>query len=132
CIAVESNTDGAPVVIHNCNEDDGDNAVYNWTVSFFTRQNAGPQPIQAFGNKCIDVTDGVNADGTKLQIWTCVEGSANQQYLWINNGTQIQWAGTDFCIDLTDGKSVNGQPIQIWECARPDNNPNQDWFVSSV
>ncbi|KAJ7624304.1 ricin B lectin domain-containing protein [Mycena polygramma] len=127
CIAVESNTDGAPVVIHNCNEDNGDNAVYNWNVSFFDRQNAGPQAIQVYGDKCIDVTGGVNADGTKLQIWTCVEGSTNQQWTSVTDGT-FQWSGTNKCIDLTGGAITDGTQLQIWTCT---DGPNQKWVGTS-
>ncbi|KAJ6517463.1 ricin B lectin domain-containing protein [Mycena vitilis] len=127
CIAVESNTDGAPVVIHNCNEDNGDNAVYNWNVSFFDRQNAGPQAIQVHGDKCIDVTGGVNADGTKLQIWTCVEGSKNQQWTSVTDGT-FQWSGTNKCIDLTGGAITDGTQLQIWTCT---DGSNQKWVGTS-
>ncbi|KAJ7054608.1 ricin B lectin domain-containing protein [Mycena amicta] len=125
CIAVEDNVDGAPVVVHNCNEDDGDNAVYDWEVSFFTRQPAGPQQIRIYGDKCIDVKDGVNADGTLLQIWTCDENSANPNQLWTSyNDWTFRWNNTNKCIDLKDGKITDGSPIQIWTCT---DGPNQEW-----
>jgi hypothetical protein len=83
CISAPTNASGAPLVIHNCNTQPAVNQ--DWKLNFFTKENAGPEQIRIFGNKVrgfgcpvalmlifnsqfIDVTDGVNADGTKLQI----------------------------------------------------------------
>ncbi|KAJ7858316.1 hypothetical protein B0H13DRAFT_2356545 [Mycena leptocephala] len=66
CISAPTNASGAPLVIHNCNTQPAVNQ--DWKLNFFTKENAGPEQIRIFGNKFIDVTDGVNADGTKLQI----------------------------------------------------------------
>ncbi|KAF7341849.1 hypothetical protein MSAN_02040400 [Mycena sanguinolenta] len=122
CIAVADNADGAPLIIHDCNTEDPANQ--DWSLSFYTREPAGPQPITIFGDKCIDVTNGVNADGTPLQIWTCVEGSTNQMWTSISNNT-LQWSGTDKCIDLTNGLITDGNVLQIWTCS--ENNQNQEW-----
>ncbi|KAJ7214166.1 ricin B lectin domain-containing protein [Mycena haematopus] len=122
CIAVADNADGAPLIIHDCNTESPANQ--DWSLSFYTREPAGPQPITIFGDKCIDVTNGVNADGTKLQIWTCVEGSPNQQWTSFSDNT-LQWSGTDKCIDLTNGLITDGNVLQIWTCAT--GNQNQAW-----
>ncbi|KAJ7123658.1 ricin B lectin domain-containing protein [Mycena epipterygia] len=122
CVSAQSNEDGAPVVIHNCNTEDTANQ--NWALSFFDRENAGPEPITIFGDKCIDVTGGVNADGTKVQIWTCVPGSTNQQWISVTDQT-LQWAGTNKCLDLTGGSITDGTQLQIWTCAT--GNDNQRW-----
>ncbi|KAJ7919265.1 hypothetical protein B0H13DRAFT_2656932 [Mycena leptocephala] len=57
----------------------------------------GPQDANPtlWGNMCIDVTDGVESDGTKLQSLT------------------IQWNGTDTYIDLTDGNVTDGNVLQF-------------------
>lgn len=48
--------------------------------------------IRIFGDKCLDVTDGNDSNGQKLQIWTCYDGNTNQ--LWTVNGdSTIRWAG---------------------------------------
>ncbi|KAF8196329.1 ricin B lectin domain-containing protein [Mycena galopus ATCC 62051] len=122
CIAVADNADGEPLIIHNCNTENLANQ--DWDLSFFTRQNAGPQQIKVFGDKCIDVTDGANADGTKLQIWTCAEGNTNQQWVSVTDST-LQWSGTDKCIDLTNGGISDGNVLQIWTCS--GQNSNQKW-----
>ncbi|KAJ7721912.1 ricin B lectin domain-containing protein, partial [Mycena metata] len=121
CIATTQNTDGAPVEIHNCNTED--TSLQEWTATFAIRGSTSPSPITISGNKCLDVTGGVNAVGTKLQIWTC-SGGPNQK--WVNNldGT-FQWSGTDKCIDLTDGKLTDGTQLQLWTC--DTNNNNQKW-----
>ncbi|KAJ7161157.1 ricin B lectin domain-containing protein [Mycena filopes] len=102
CISAAENADGEALVIHDCNTEALANQ--DFSLSFFTKQNSGPQPIKVFGNKCIDVVGGVNADGTKLQIWTCDAANKNQQWISVNDFT-LQWSGTNKCIDLTDGKS---------------------------
>ncbi|KAF7354293.1 hypothetical protein MVEN_01117600 [Mycena venus] len=122
CIAAAENVDGEPLIIHNCDTEDIPNQ--DWDVSFFDKRNAGPQQIKVFGNKCIDVTGGVNADGTKLQIWTCVDGNKNQLWTSVTDGT-FQWSGTNKCIDLTDGKITDGNVLQIYTCN--NQNANQKW-----
>ncbi|KAJ7891917.1 hypothetical protein B0H14DRAFT_2560613 [Mycena olivaceomarginata] len=84
------------------------------------------------GNKCIDVKDGVNTNGVRLQTWTCVDGAANQQFL--HRGGSVVTLPTEFigwylhqglCMDLTDGINVSGNPVQMWAC--DFQNPNQIW-----
>ncbi|KAJ7189513.1 hypothetical protein GGX14DRAFT_408740 [Mycena pura] len=74
CLSASSNADGAAVVIEMCSAPTAGNS---WVVP---NGNNAAGPLQIFGNKCLDVTDGVNADGTRLQIWTCASGNTNQ--LW--------------------------------------------------
>ncbi|KAJ7865535.1 ricin B lectin domain-containing protein [Mycena leptocephala] len=126
CIAVANNADGEPLIIHDCNTDDLANQ--DWEVSFFTRENSTPGPIKVFGDKCIDVTGGVNADNTKLQIWTCdtsePNDNPNQQWISVTDST-FQWNGTNKCIDLTDGKITDSNVLQIYTC--DSGNSNQKW-----
>ncbi|KAF9261596.1 hypothetical protein L218DRAFT_961383 [Marasmius fiardii PR-910] len=126
CISASSNADGASVVIHDCATEDNSN--HDWDFSRFTRVNSGPQPLKVFGNKCLDVKDGRNADGTKLQIWSCADGNTNQQWISVTDLT-FQWAGTNKCIDLTDGKADDGNQLQIWTC--DSNNSNQKWTANA-
>ncbi|KAJ7682346.1 ricin B lectin domain-containing protein [Mycena polygramma] len=122
CVSVADNADGEAVVIHDCNTDTLANQDWNATYAF--KGDTTPSPITIFGNKCIDVTNGVNADGTKLQIWTC-SGGPNQQ--WANTlAHTFKWAAhPDKCIDLTDGKLIDGTPLQLYTCT--DNDSNQIW-----
>jgi len=86
-------------------------------------------PIQIFGDKCLDVTDGVDADGTKLQIWTCDFANANQRWIPVS-GSTITWFGENKCVDLTDGNLTDGNQAQIWDC--DVNNSNQKWNPIAV
>lgn len=79
--------------------------------------------IKAVGtNKCIDVTDGNTNNGAKLQVWTCVDGAANQQFnhwddpvpFLIVPEDHISWRPHQFkCFDNTDGKIKNGNHVSI-------------------
>ncbi|KAJ6539760.1 ricin B lectin domain-containing protein [Mycena capillaripes] len=121
CFSVAEDTNGEPVVIHDCNTEALVNQDWNATWSF--KGDTAPSPITTFGNKCLDVTGGVNALGTKLQIWDCT-GGPNQK--WINTLSRtFQWAGSDKCIDLTDGKITDGTPLQLYTC--DGSNQNQIW-----
>ena len=83
--------------------------------------------------QCLDVKDGVNADGTKLQLWSCVDGNTNQLWIPVGPGLGIyEWVGTNKCIDLTDGITTNGNPIQIWTCDTNLVNDNQKWAKGTV
>ncbi|KAJ6556122.1 ricin B lectin domain-containing protein [Mycena capillaripes] len=121
CIGADQDINGSPLVIHNCATDPPPDA--DWAVSFST---TATQQLKIFGDKCIDVKDGVNADGTKLQIWDCTEGNTNQLFTVISNaGGLIQWAGTNKCIDLTNGAMTDNTQLQIWTCG--GGNTNQEW-----
>ncbi|KAJ7054559.1 ricin B lectin domain-containing protein [Mycena amicta] len=111
CIAAPSDTNGAPLVIHNCNTEALANQ--DWQVNFFMRQDVGPQQIKVFGNKCIDVTNGVNAAGTLLQIWDCSStGNPNQQWISVTDNS-FRWNGTEMCIDLTNGSILDNTQLQL-------------------
>ncbi|KAJ6465702.1 ricin B lectin domain-containing protein, partial [Mycena sanguinolenta] len=128
CIGAAENADGQPLIIHNCETESASNI--DWDLSFFTgTQSAGPQQIVLFEDKCIDVTNGVNADGTRLQIWTCATDSTNQQWISLSDST-FQWSGTNKCIDLTNGAITDGNVLQIWTCTTAD--ANQQWTGAPV
>ncbi|KAJ6533443.1 ricin B lectin domain-containing protein [Mycena vulgaris] len=121
CVSVAENADGEPVTIHDCNTEALANQ--DWEATFAFKGDTAPSPIKVFGDKCIDVPNGVNAVGTKLQIWTC-SGGPNQQ--WIGTlDRSFRWSGTDKCIDLTDGRIADGTALQLYTCS--SGNQNQGW-----
>ncbi|KAJ6586011.1 ricin B lectin domain-containing protein [Mycena capillaripes] len=125
CLSASSNADGAAVVIEMCSAPTPANS---WVVP---NGNNAAGSLQIFGNKCLDVTDGVNADGTRLQIWTCASGNTNQ--LWepeFGSVGNILWVGKNKCVNLTNGNTANGNQLQVWDCNT--SNPNQNWGVSIV
>ncbi|KAJ7642112.1 ricin B lectin domain-containing protein, partial [Roridomyces roridus] len=112
CIGATGPTNGSPVILNDCLPTSPD-VTTSWVVP---KGKGVAGQLQIFGSKCIDVKDGVNADGTELQIWDCTAGNTNQLWIPIGTDDQIQWAGTDKCIDLTDGNLTHGTTMQIWTC----------------
>ncbi|KAJ7054562.1 ricin B lectin domain-containing protein [Mycena amicta] len=78
------------------------------------------------GEKCLDVTNGVQQNGVRVQAWTCNSANPNQQWKNVGDGS-LEWAGTGKCLDLTNGNTQQGTPIQIWDCS--PGNLNQQWFI---
>ncbi|TFK18780.1 macrofage activating glyco protein [Coprinopsis marcescibilis] len=113
CLSAANNTDGAPVVVQTCTGA----ANQKWVFTQGT--------VRVFGDKCLDVTEGLNQDGTKLQIWTCSPNNANQQWFYSKWDNTVAWTGRGKCIDLTDGNLTDGNQVQIWGCWNL--NPNQVW-----
>ncbi len=95
-----SNADGAFVTLQPCTGADAQ----KWTF-------ANGQ-VKIFGNsKCLDVTDGVNNDGTKLQIWSCA-GSSNANQQWFYTGDyRLAWTNHGKCVDLTNGQMSAGNRV---------------------
>jgi len=116
CLTAASNSDGAAVTIQACTGA----ASQMWTFN-------GGQ-VKLFGNsKCLDVTNGANTNGNKLQIWTCsTNGNQNQQWYYTGDN-RLSWTNHGKCTDLTDGSLADGNRIQIWSCS--GNNANQVWNV---
>ncbi|KAH8818653.1 ricin B lectin domain-containing protein [Flagelloscypha sp. PMI_526] len=85
------------------------------------------------GNFCLDVTNGNNANGVKLQVWTCGSGNANQQFshaggnLLFYPNDRFTWVGKNKCVDLTGGSVADSNPLQIWDCDPA--NTNQKWTL---
>ena len=71
------------------------------------------------GTMCLDVTDGVDSNGVKLQIWECSPTNVNQQWTRTNNSDgsyRLEWTNHSRCLDLRNGKKRKGARIQIWDC----------------
>ena len=103
CITATSNTDGAPVVLDVCVNDpgrlfpDGDQF---WT----TAKDPLSGPFKVFDDtKCLDVPNGDGSNGNKLQIWSCVDGSKNQQFKIPPGQETITWFGENKCLQPTNG-----------------------------
>ncbi|KAJ6487785.1 ricin B lectin domain-containing protein [Mycena sanguinolenta] len=131
CITAGENADGAPLVVQPCSVNFSLNQ--EWRVTTFSEESSVPSPMVVFGDKCIDVPNGHDADGTPLQVWTCEEGNPNQQWISVPEG--FQWNGTDKCIDLTNGNTALDTILQIWTCENGLNsssNLNQEWIQTAT
>jgi hypothetical protein len=102
-VAAANRANGTPVQIAVCNG----NSAQTWTLTGGT--------LRVFGNKCLDVPGGVDRDGTRLQIWDCRPGNANQQ--WVRQGRTLVWAGRGKCVDIPFGVAFAGARVQIAACS---------------
>ena len=75
CLTAEGTTHGSVVDIQPCA---GNAANQDWTFS-------NGQVSIFNGAMCLDVVNGVNQDGTRLQVWDCVPGNANQQFYYTSD-----------------------------------------------
>ena len=96
CLQAQGNYNGAHVIIGQCDPWHG--AYEEWVVvnGGGVEGTGDPGPvtqIRIFGDKCLDVTNGVDEDGVKLQIWKCYPYNTNQLWQWGDNG--IRWVSHD-------------------------------------
>ncbi|RXW14830.1 hypothetical protein EST38_g11023 [Candolleomyces aberdarensis] len=115
CLTAASDSNGAQVTIQTCTGA----AAQKWTFTGGT--------VRVFSNKCLDVTDGLNKDGTKLQVWTCSANNANQQWYYNKWDNLLSWTGKGKCVDVPEGNLSDGNRLQVWGCY--NKNPNQVWYT---
>ncbi|KAF7975238.1 hypothetical protein HWV62_10206 [Athelia sp. TMB] len=111
------NTNGAPVEVTDC------------TGGTDQEWKFGPNGAIALynGTMCMDVTGGVNTDGTKIQVWACGTKNSNQEWNYTKYGdNHIKWTKGK-CLDLTNGVMTNGNQAQIWSCNSNEDGNNQIW-----
>ncbi|MBL0885936.1 RICIN domain-containing protein [Myceligenerans indicum] len=77
-----------------------------------TAASSGEVVSQANG-KCLDLTDGSTANGTRPQMWTCYAGSANQTVTFADDGS-VRLKGK--CLDLADNNTADGAVVHVWDC----------------
>ncbi|THH10117.1 hypothetical protein EW145_g1551 [Phellinidium pouzarii] len=113
CLTAQSNVNGASVSIQPCTGADSQQWTFEGgSVKIFNK------------SMCLDVTGGANTDGTKLQIWSCADNSANQKFYYTSD-YRLTWTNMGKCVDLTNGSLNNGNQVQVWTCS--DSNALQVW-----
>jgi hypothetical protein len=80
-------------------------------VDSFSLSTANTGPIVGLASKCVDVSNGATADGTKIQLYTC-NGTASQA--WTRNGQT--WRALGKCLDISGGGTADGTLVQLWTC----------------
>ncbi|MFC4999085.1 ricin-type beta-trefoil lectin domain protein [Dactylosporangium cerinum] len=71
----------------------------------------GPLTMVGVG-KCVDVNAAGTANGTRIQIWSC-NGGAAQQWTVQGDGS-IRAVGK--CLDVASGGTANATKLQLWDC----------------
>jgi type 1 glutamine amidotransferase len=85
----------------------------------------GTGPIVGLANKCLDVAQGGTADGTKIQLYTCNGGGAQQ---WTVDGQVIRNPQSNKCLDVAQSGTANGTKVQLWTC---NGTGAQNWQAQS-
>ena len=81
--------------------------------------------LQALG-KCMDITSGGTANGTKVQLYDC-NGTGAQKWQRGSSGSLVN-PQSGKCLDATGPSSANGTRLQIWSCTGA---ANQSWTLPS-
>lgn len=87
----------------------------SWTVD------AEGEPWLGAGHKCLDVDrQGEPAEGTRLQLWACMEPSEDMEFIFPKKNGMIRWAAhPELCVRPNDGEVKNGALV-LWAC-------HEDW-----
>ncbi|MCG8337121.1 MAG: RICIN domain-containing protein, partial [Proteobacteria bacterium] len=76
--------------------------------------------------KCLDVTGGAVANGTKVQVFTCNGTAAQQWFFDPIKGTLKSKLPGNKCLDVPAGQTNNGTELQIWDCQAGNMNQQFD------
>ncbi len=76
-------------------------------------------------NRCLDVPNVSQNNGTFLDIWDC-NGGSNQQWTALSNG-ELQVYGSK-CLDVPNHATSAGTRVEIWDC---NGGANQQWNLNS-
>jgi hypothetical protein len=76
-------------------------------------------------NRCLDVPNASQTDGTLLSIWDC-GGGANQQWT-LTSGNQLTVYGSK-CLDVPGHATAAGTRVEIWTC---NGGANQQWRLAA-
>jgi non-reducing end alpha-L-arabinofuranosidase len=75
--------------------------------------------------RCLDITGGGTAVGTKVELWDC-NGGGNQVWEQQANGSLLNPA-SGLCLDSPGGSTANGTQLQIYTC---NGTPAQQFALS--
>jgi endoglucanase len=91
-----------------------------------TSASAATAPIRGAGsNRCLDVPNASQTNGTQIALWDC-NGGANQTWN-TTSSKQIQVYGSK-CLDASGAGTAAGTKVVIWDCTGA---ANQQWNVNS-
>jgi len=82
-----------------------------------------PVQIMDANGGCLDLPNGNEANGTKVQIWACDPTGVNQTWFMDSQGAVHFGADQNKCLDLPNGLPIDQTQLQIWDC---DNGASVD------
>ncbi|WP_420117052.1 RICIN domain-containing protein [Micromonospora sp.] len=107
--------DGAPLVVMPCAQG---GKPMSWA---FSAGNAGSLSSQADPSRCVDVLNGVTADGTSVLDWTC--GSTNQQWTLTNGGRLLSGLSGGWCLSIYGNNPAPGTIVVLMSCLNAGGSP---------
>jgi hypothetical protein len=90
-------------------------------VDSFTLSVTGSGAITGLASKCLDISGGAAADGTKIQLWGCNASGAQK---WTRAGQT--WTALGKCLDIAGGATADGTNVQLWTC---NGSGAQNWVT---
>lgn len=97
-VAGGGRTNGTKIQLWDCMRTDHPNQVFKLHYLPSRHQKPTFQLRNAASNKCIDVSGGARANGTKIQLWNCSETNENQMF-------SFRFPTDDFC-KAYDGRTI--------------------------
>jgi GH25 family lysozyme M1 (1,4-beta-N-acetylmuramidase) len=95
-------------------------ATFTWTITAAADSGFAGQIRQSGGTaKCLDDPSGNTANGTKIQLYSCL-GNSNQMWTTVQDGT-IRVRG--HCL------AASGSIVELWGCS--SNSANQQWRAAT-
>ncbi|MFI6508724.1 ricin-type beta-trefoil lectin domain protein [Streptosporangium sp. NPDC050855] len=98
-------------------------SVYGLTLT--TTGGGGGSRLIGWQDRCIDIPDGIPADGKRLRVWDCNTTPA-QSWTFPGDGT-VRAMG--MCMDVAWGSTANGAAIQLANCS---GNPAQQFVLTAA
>ncbi|MDQ1655393.1 MAG: hypothetical protein QOD41_476 [Cryptosporangiaceae bacterium] len=85
--------------------------------------------ITGIGGKCIDLNNGASADGTAVQLYTCLgtpSAPAGSQNWTVGTDGTLRAKGK--CMDVTGANPANGTKVQLYTC---NGSSAQQWATGA-
>ncbi|MBB5867885.1 hypothetical protein F4553_001264 [Allocatelliglobosispora scoriae] len=79
------------------------------------------------GGGCLDVSGGRTEDGTKTQLWDCLNNPAQK---WRLVGNTLVNPNSGKCLDVANASTANGTRTILWQCgtgSQPQANQVWQW-----
>ncbi|MER6346080.1 PQQ-dependent sugar dehydrogenase [Streptomyces sp. NPDC001532] len=92
----------------------GSGSLFDVDEFSFATGASGPRTgaVKGVNGKCLDVDGAATADGTKIQLWTCNNSSAQNWTV----GADGTFKALGKCLDVSGGATADGTKIQLWTC----------------
>lgn len=111
----------------------GDSSTVSFVIavapSLDSAYHPGTGPVRLdLGGKCMDDTGNSSNSGTKIQIWTCNGGTAQNwtYYPDTDPGDAGELTIHGKCLDIVNQGTTNGSKLQLWSCT---GRTNQQWYI---